>query len=167
MPPHRADIVNRLGHVIELQHSSLSPVEIAEREAFYGEMVWLVDASPFLHNLFVLEHYGKASLYKFRWKNARLGWQQARRPVFLDLGSATAFERLFRERFTFNSFRESSGDEQLLMPKKLQKSGLSEATAGLAPSLECTILEIRTLHENGFGSIRLWREDQFIKRLVL
>lgn len=43
--PHRADIRNPAGTVIELQHSSLSPEDIARREAFYGDMVWVFDAT--------------------------------------------------------------------------------------------------------------------------
>jgi len=40
---HRADIVTRSGMVVELQHSSMSVDEIAEREQFYGNMAWLFD----------------------------------------------------------------------------------------------------------------------------
>jgi hypothetical protein len=46
--PHRADIVGDGGdggRVIELQHSPIAPEEIAEREAFYGDMLWLFDAT--------------------------------------------------------------------------------------------------------------------------
>ncbi len=45
MGPHRADVVTASGGVVELQHSGISPVVIAEREEFYGErMAWLFDA---------------------------------------------------------------------------------------------------------------------------
>lgn len=43
--PHRADIRNAEGAVIELQHSSISPEDIAQREEFYGDMVWVFDAT--------------------------------------------------------------------------------------------------------------------------
>lgn len=43
--PHRADIRNAEGTVIELQHSSISPEDIAQREEFYGDMVWVFDAT--------------------------------------------------------------------------------------------------------------------------
>jgi len=42
--PHRADILAIPGFVVELQHSSISPEEIAERERFYQKMVWVFDA---------------------------------------------------------------------------------------------------------------------------
>jgi len=42
---HRADVQNDRGTVIELQHSAISPETIAQREAFYGRMVWVFDAS--------------------------------------------------------------------------------------------------------------------------
>ena len=43
--PHRADIMGRAGLVIELQHSPISAEEIQEREHFYGNMIWLFDAT--------------------------------------------------------------------------------------------------------------------------
>ena len=43
MPPHRADIRTRDGPVIELQASPIDAVEIGEREAFYGQIIWLLD----------------------------------------------------------------------------------------------------------------------------
>jgi hypothetical protein len=42
--PPRADIVTASGVVVELQHSPISAETIAEREAFYGRMVWVFDA---------------------------------------------------------------------------------------------------------------------------
>ena len=40
---HRADIRRHDGFVIELQHSSISVEDIEAREAFYGDMCWLLD----------------------------------------------------------------------------------------------------------------------------
>lgn len=50
---HRADIVAVDGTVVELQHSSISSVEIREREDFYGKIAWLFDAREwhFKHSL--------------------------------------------------------------------------------------------------------------------
>lgn len=45
MGPHRADIVSASGQVIELQHSSISAEDIAERCAFYHPMIWVFDVS--------------------------------------------------------------------------------------------------------------------------
>src|SRR5215216_984393 len=44
---HRADIHTPSGLVVELQHSAIDPRRIAEREAFYGQLVWLFDARDF------------------------------------------------------------------------------------------------------------------------
>jgi hypothetical protein len=43
--PHRADILGNGDRVIELQHSPIGLSDIAAREAHYGEMVWLFDAT--------------------------------------------------------------------------------------------------------------------------
>jgi hypothetical protein len=54
---HRADIVGNRGVVVELQHSLISNEDVRAREAFYGKMVWLFDATPFLHNLNLSEEH--------------------------------------------------------------------------------------------------------------
>jgi len=48
---HRADILTPQGVVIEFQNSPISGNEIREREAFYGEMFWVVNAEGFRDNL--------------------------------------------------------------------------------------------------------------------
>lgn len=40
---HIADVKTPFGLVIEFQHSAIDPAEIRAREAFYGEMIWIVD----------------------------------------------------------------------------------------------------------------------------
>lgn len=47
---HVADIKTDRGMVIELQHSAMSPEELVARERFYGNMIWIVDASSFVQN---------------------------------------------------------------------------------------------------------------------
>ena len=43
---HRADVVTASGGVVEIQHSPISPGEIAAREEFYGDrMAWIFDAT--------------------------------------------------------------------------------------------------------------------------
>lgn len=53
---HRADIKTPTGIYIEVQHSSMTDAERESREAFYQNLVWIVDGSPFreqfdLHHL--------------------------------------------------------------------------------------------------------------------
>ncbi len=45
MGPHRADVLAHDDVVIELQHSSIDADSIAARESFYGNMIWLFDAT--------------------------------------------------------------------------------------------------------------------------
>lgn len=42
---HKADIKTASGLVIEFQHSAIKPAEIQSREAFYKNMVWVVDGT--------------------------------------------------------------------------------------------------------------------------
>ena len=48
MGPHRADIRTPEGLVVEIQHSSISPADVQAREAFYGNMLWLLDGRNFV-----------------------------------------------------------------------------------------------------------------------
>jgi hypothetical protein len=65
---HRADIVTPTGYVIELQHSSLSEEEVCDREEFYGRMVWVLDAEPFIANLGLEQHEDSVHL---TWRRRR------------------------------------------------------------------------------------------------
>lgn len=81
--PHRADIVGTSGIVIELQHSSLSPEVVREREGFYKDMVWLCDAREFTENLCLRD---RGDYYSFRWKWPRKWMFSITKPLFLDFG---------------------------------------------------------------------------------
>lgn len=52
---HIADIKLPNGLVIELQHSAMSLDEMRSREAFYGNMVWIVDTEPFKKNITIFD----------------------------------------------------------------------------------------------------------------
>lgn len=76
---HRADLIGNDGVIVELQHAVLSTEEIAEREQFYGDMVWLFDAT---HRF---RHFRSGD-----WAFFSLGRTRhlafCRKPVFLDFG---------------------------------------------------------------------------------
>jgi len=77
--PHRADIVGNCGVVIELQHSPISALDIAAREAHYGDMVWLFDAT----HRFASMKSGERAFFSFgQTKHLDL----CKKPVFLDFG---------------------------------------------------------------------------------
>jgi competence protein CoiA len=86
---HRADLLTTDGTVVELQHSSISPLLIEERESFYKTMLWIVDASPFVNHLQFSE---KETYYTFKWKWGRACWSFARKAVYLDIGNGSLFE---------------------------------------------------------------------------
>lgn len=86
--PHRADIFNGRT-VVELQHSSISAEDIAAREAFYGDMIWLFDAT----HRFAYVKSGERAFFSFgRTKHLDL----CKKPVFLDFG----FDIVQVEQFT-------------------------------------------------------------------
>ena len=76
---HRADIKSPRG-IIELQASAISTADIAERERYYNEMVWLVDARDFELNV-----RDRGSHVTFRWKHPRKTWWAAKKPLFFDI----------------------------------------------------------------------------------
>lgn len=79
---HRADIQTPK-FILELQHSLISSKIIQEREAFYGKMVWLVDASAFWERFYLRD---KATHWTFTWDHARKSWLSASSVVILDFG---------------------------------------------------------------------------------
>ena len=81
---HRADVRLPNGWVIEFQHSSIGVSEIAEREAFYWNMVWVFDArEAYAEERFDLRN--RRTHYTFRWKHPRISIAYATRPRFLHL----------------------------------------------------------------------------------
>lgn len=79
LAPHRADILGNEDVVVELQHSAISAEDISAREAFYGNMVWLFDATE----RFDLLNTGRRTFFSLlRTKHIPL----CTKPVFLDFG---------------------------------------------------------------------------------
>jgi hypothetical protein len=108
---HRADIMID-GLVIELQHSSISPALIREREQFYGDMVWLFDASKFERRFWIRD---KGDYYTFKWSHLRKSLLSVTKPIFFDLGKV----RSSRVRSTYLR----SDARRIFQPKKLYANG--------------------------------------------
>jgi len=94
MGPHRADIKTPRV-VIELQHSSISVAEIREREAFYGDMIWIFDLRSGAERFRFLPAHRFADGYIRRpvipdnavaWVRARRTVLACTKPVFVHLG---------------------------------------------------------------------------------
>jgi competence protein CoiA len=85
---HRADIVTENREVIELQNSSISPDDIAEREKFYGNMVWIFNATENKNNVKLTPRVGDGGgiFYSFRWMHPKKHIAFTTKPTFLDLG---------------------------------------------------------------------------------
>ncbi|SFC72482.1 Competence protein CoiA-like family protein [Flavobacterium phragmitis] len=66
---HIADIFTDEGLVIEFQNSAISPSTIAEREKFYGKMIWVINAESFKNNL-VTENVSEKHLAEIEKKYA-------------------------------------------------------------------------------------------------
>lgn len=88
---HRADVVGRLGRVLELQHSKLDPRAVRRREAAYGDMVWIFDSALFAKYLRIEfaepsnQREGSDSWGSIRWPRPWKAIQAAQRSVYLDL----------------------------------------------------------------------------------
>ena len=50
---HRADIKTPTGIVIEVQHSTMTDKERESREAFYGNLIWIVDGRSFRNGFYL------------------------------------------------------------------------------------------------------------------
>lgn len=128
--PHFADIVAPTGHVIEVQHSHISPTERTLRTSFYEGahrgVAWIVDAREFWDRIetwhpkyrdraFVgwvrrqLDAVGETGTIHFRWRHPRYAWLDADVPVFLDPGGRGEASQVF-EGALFRILNASPGD---------------------------------------------------------
>ena len=82
MENHRADIVGNNSTVVELQHSPIKAEDIAAREIFYGEMVWLFDATE----RFRFIQSGDWAFFSLGRAERNSSIRGCSKPVFLDFG---------------------------------------------------------------------------------
>lgn len=95
--PHRADIATAK-RVIELQHSVISPEDIAARESFYATvrpfgMVWLLDGTDLEQRFEFTQEEG---YIKFRWRRCPARWLLATRPICVDFGAGVLIIKKLR-----------------------------------------------------------------------
>jgi hypothetical protein len=82
MGAHRADVKGAAA-VLEVQASPIDVDMVAERERFYGEMLWMLKGEDFVERFEV--RYALGGVYRFIWKKPRKGWGLSARRVLIDL----------------------------------------------------------------------------------
>ena len=93
---HQADIVNKAGTVIEIQNSPMSVPSMKEREDFYQNMIWIMNATsindPYAGKDVVLFSDGKLAILKVRHEF----WLHCKKTVFIhtDYGIFRVLETL-------------------------------------------------------------------------
>jgi competence protein CoiA len=93
---HRADITTPTGIVIEVQHSSMTDAERLSRESFYGNLIWIVDGTPFRENFdifHVLPDPASEIAQDLMWFKATRGQRGAARGIFWRLSENPETER--------------------------------------------------------------------------
>ncbi len=92
---HIADVRNDAGLVVEFQRSSISPEERTSREAFYGNLVWVVDGTRLKNDIPRFERGGAdmrsaplAGYFMTPWPEECFPrhWVDCSKPVFFDFG---------------------------------------------------------------------------------
>lgn len=143
---HRADIRTLDGLVVELQHSPLDARVIAEREAFYGTMVWLFDAQSF-----ELALYPSAAELSFVWHRPRRSLLGVRKPMYWDLGHGFV---LFVKSLSPDSPLGGFGGSGVLLDAACwasqllggsARAGLHEAALARSPRVATCLTHARTL----------------------
>lgn len=82
---HRADILSNDGTVIELQHSPISTGTISEREAFYGNMIWVFDMA-YKRDSFRKKEQVNEKEFSFRWSYPKWSLIMCKKPLYFDYG---------------------------------------------------------------------------------
>ena len=80
---HIADVQLGSGLVIEFQNSPLSLETMLERESFYYNMIWILNAEKWKDNVVFKD---KGEYISFRWKHPRKCWWNSYKPIFWDFG---------------------------------------------------------------------------------
>ncbi|CDZ68057.1 Competence protein-like protein [Neorhizobium galegae bv. orientalis] len=92
---HIADMRNDGGLVVEFQHSAITPQERMEREAFYPNLVWVVDGTRLKYDI---PRFDKANsdlrgalrpgYFMTHWpcEHFPKPWSECSKPVFFDFG---------------------------------------------------------------------------------
>lgn len=83
---HRADIKTLTGIYIEIQHSSMTDAERESREAFYQNLVWVIDGKPFRKNFDIyhmLPDPASELAQDLVWEKAQRHMDGANRGIFL------------------------------------------------------------------------------------
>lgn len=154
---HRAD-VKISGTVIEFQNSPISPEEIAERETFYGDMIWVLNGDDFFSRLRFIDgaeikktwwcrDNNRAAILAFHWSHARKSWAAARRPVFIHFelnDNGTQMEFLFEV-------------TQFPCPHALRS--MKEEDRTFVPSDS-----MRHKYTGRYGTGRVWSKQDFLAR---
>jgi competence protein CoiA len=90
---HRADIRTPNGIVIEVQHSAMTDAERHSREAFYGNLVWIIDGRDFRDNFDIyhlLPDPGSKLAADLVWEKAYRRMQGSARGLFYRLSECLA-----------------------------------------------------------------------------
>ena len=95
---HIADVKTPADLVVEIQHSTISPEERESREAFYGDMVWVVDGNRnetdyayFTMHLSLDASNKNPFQYQLKWYGPSKflhRWAPTDKPVYVDFGSS-------------------------------------------------------------------------------
>jgi hypothetical protein len=127
MGPHRADVKGDAA-VLEVQASQMDVDTLAEREEFYGGMLWMLKGEDFQERFEIT--YAGAHLYRFVWKTPRKCWGFSRRRILIDF-SFGVFEVLEFDYVTSTPF---TGVGKFTSPAEIYESicGLDIALAGEA-----------------------------------
>lgn len=89
---HRADIKTPSGIVVEIQHSAMTDEERTSREAFYGNLVWLIDGYGFKENFDIyhmLPNPNSKIASDLIWSEAKRHLNGANRGLFMRRSEGT------------------------------------------------------------------------------
>lgn len=133
---HRADALTPIG-IVEFQRSFLSADEIKEREDFYKDLIWVVDASSW--TLRRQRRYCRPTTARqnhkeeeYEWIRPRRNWIGATCPVYLDFGASCHHLFLLRE-------VDSTRRRTIAKTLRIRKKDFLRMCYGIPPRYSCLL----------------------------
>jgi competence protein CoiA len=170
---HRSDIKTPHGIYIEVQHSHLPEPERLAREAFYGNLIWVLDGRSFRKNFDIyhpLPHPRSLLAGDLVWSKATRGMKGANVGLFLRLSENKSATKATLRWGQIHPLEEIQAEVKQNYVGHHQFDWIRPHQSWLAAACpvyidfgETHLVRLQTYDESGLRCVRMVRRDDFLQ----